>query len=199
MDMISCKKGMEKRVVNLVQINDMFVEVERKKIKNLNLRIYPSGKIYLSVPVATSDNYIKEFLVQRKFWIQTKQSELQTKEHHKVRPENQTARQKDEYRKKLQNEIPALIRKWEPIIGVKVGEFRIKDMKTRWGSCNVRDHRIWINLQLARYDKECLEYILVHEMTHLLERGHGVLFKAHMNRFLPNWREIDKKLKQPAG
>jgi len=92
------------------------------------------------------------------------------------------------YRQHLRDELPGLVRKWEPLMGVSVAEWRIKRMKTRWGSCNIRDRRIWLNLALARKPAECLEYVLVHEMTHLLERGHNARFYALMDRFLPEWR-----------
>jgi len=92
------------------------------------------------------------------------------------------------YREELKRVIPDLFRKWEPIIGVQADDWGIKKMKTRWGSCNIEKHRIWLNLELAKKPPECLEYILVHEMVHLLERQHNEQFKAHMNRFLPQWR-----------
>ncbi|NLI89116.1 MAG: M48 family metallopeptidase [Epulopiscium sp.] len=101
---------------------------------------------------------------------------------------------KEWYRKELKLLIPPLIKKWEKIMKVSVNEFGVKQMKTRWGTCNIRDKRIWINLELAKKTPECLEYIVVHEMVHLLERDHNDKFKAHMDKFLPNWRSIQAKL-----
>lgn len=92
------------------------------------------------------------------------------------------------YRVRLKERIPALIAKWEPVIGVTVSEWGIKKMKTRWGTCSIEARRIWINLELAKKSPECLEYIVVHEMVHLLERHHNERFTALMDRFLPNWR-----------
>lgn len=92
------------------------------------------------------------------------------------------------YRKLLAGEIPGLVRKWEPVLGVDVAEWRIKRMRTRWGTCNIRDRRIWLNLSLAGKPRECLEYVLVHEMVHLLERLHNARFHACMDRFMPDWR-----------
>jgi predicted metal-dependent hydrolase len=74
------------------------------------------------------------------------------------------------------------------VIGVTVGEWSIKKMKTRWGSCNVDARRIWLNLELAKKPAVCLEYILVHEMIHLLERNHNDRFMELMDRFMPQWR-----------
>jgi len=91
------------------------------------------------------------------------------------------------YRQQLRTQLPQLIAKWEPVIGVKIAECRIKKMKTRWGSCNVAARRIWLNLELAKKRPACLEYILVHEMVHMLERHHNDRFKELMDRFMPQW------------
>ena len=92
------------------------------------------------------------------------------------------------YREQIKAAVPALIVKWELETGVKVAEWRIKRMKTRWGTCNLRARRIWLNLELARKPASCLEYIVVHEMVHLLERRHNNRFRAYMDRFMPQWR-----------
>ena len=92
------------------------------------------------------------------------------------------------YRTQLKKRIGKLISKWEVIIGAHVNEFSIKRMKTKWGSCNIEKRRIWINLELAKKSPQCLEYIVVHEMVHLLERHHNEKFKKYMNKFLPQWQ-----------
>lgn len=100
------------------------------------------------------------------------------------------------YRRQIKERLPELIAKWEPVMGVQVAEFGVKKMKTRWGSCNTREKRIWLSLHLAKYPPEALEYVVVHEMVHLLERLHNQRFYQLMNRFLPDWRERDLLLKQ---
>ncbi|MBC7525376.1 MAG: M48 family metallopeptidase [Flavobacterium sp.] len=92
------------------------------------------------------------------------------------------------YRKQLKNHIPQLIEKWEPIIGVSVSDWGVKQMKTKWGTCNIEQKRIWINLELAKKPHNCLEYIIVHEMTHLIERHHNINFLAHLDKNLPKWK-----------
>lgn len=94
------------------------------------------------------------------------------------------------YRAALNQQIPALIAHWQPRVGETVNAFGIKKMKTRWGSCNRESGKIWLNLELAKKPVECLEYIVVHEMVHLLERHHNDQFKAHMDRLLPKWRGV---------
>lgn len=98
------------------------------------------------------------------------------------------------YRRKLKALIPPLIEKWEPIIGVKVEDWGVKLMRTRWGTCNINAQRIWINLELAKKNPACLEYIVVHEMVHLLERKHSQRFVGYMDRFLPNWKSLKAQL-----
>lgn len=107
------------------------------------------------------------------------------------------------YRKQLKKEIPDLIEKWEPIMGVKVDSWGIKLMKTRWGTCNPQAKRIWINLELAKVYMHCLEYVVVHEMVHLLERYHDDRFTAYMDKFLPDWKsrkeELNNMVRQVGG
>jgi predicted metal-dependent hydrolase len=92
------------------------------------------------------------------------------------------------YRKQLRERIPGFLENWEPRVGVRVAEVRIRRMKTRWGTCNPAAGRIWLNLELAKKPLACLEYILVHEMVHLLERRHNERFRALMDQVLPTWR-----------
>jgi predicted metal-dependent hydrolase len=92
------------------------------------------------------------------------------------------------YRDNLKEAIPALIAKWEPLMGVKVKRFFVQRMKTKWGSCSPGSRSIRLNTELARKPPECLEYIVVHEMVHLLEPTHNNRFIALMDRFMPKWR-----------
>lgn len=88
----------------------------------------------------------------------------------------------------LGNRLPALLATWQHKAGVSVHDMRIKKMKTRWGSCNVTARRIWLNLELAKKPPACLEYILVHELIHLLEPGHTARFHDLMDSLMPHWR-----------
>jgi len=92
------------------------------------------------------------------------------------------------YRTRLKEIVPPLIEKWEKKIGVQSNEFGIKKMRTRWGTCNPTAKRIWLNLELAKKPVECLEYIIVHELVHLLEPTHNERFLGYMNQFMPKWR-----------
>lgn len=92
------------------------------------------------------------------------------------------------YRRYLREQLPALLARWEPRVGVTVAEVRIRKMKTRWGSCNPGARRIWLNLELAKKPVSCLEFILVHEMVHVLERHHNERFRELMDALMLAWR-----------
>jgi predicted metal-dependent hydrolase len=92
------------------------------------------------------------------------------------------------FREQLKKALPIIIAKWEPLIGVRVERFFVQRMKTKWGSCNPKALSIRLNTDLAKKPKECLEYIVVHEMAHLLERTHNARFVTLMDRFMPKWQ-----------
>jgi hypothetical protein len=98
------------------------------------------------------------------------------------------------YRQQLKELIPPLVQKWQTALGVGVKEWRIKNMKTKWGACNIKARRIWLNLELAKKPVQCLEFIIVHELVHLLERQHNDNFFALMNEYLPLWRSRRSEL-----
>jgi predicted metal-dependent hydrolase len=100
------------------------------------------------------------------------------------------------YRQQLKAQIPELIAKWQGVIGVRVSAWGVKQMKTRWGSCNISAKRIWLNLELAKKPKNCLEYVIVHELIHLLERHHNDRFVAYMDKFMPQWPSYKAELNE---
>ena len=101
---------------------------------------------------------------------------------------------KEWYRTMLKKEIPTLLEKWQPVVGVEVEDWGIKQMRTKWGTCNTQDKRIWLNLELAKKPIICLEYILVHELVHLHERHHNDRFIALLDRVMPKWRQYREEL-----
>jgi predicted metal-dependent hydrolase len=98
------------------------------------------------------------------------------------------------YRNQLKALIPPLLAKWEPLLGVHAADWRVKKMKTRWGTCNIEARRIWLNLELVKKPVQCLEYIVVHELIHLLERHHNARFVALLDKHLPQWRHCRSQL-----
>jgi predicted metal-dependent hydrolase len=98
------------------------------------------------------------------------------------------------YRVQLKKQIPPIIEKWEEVLKVKVNDWQVRQMKTKWGSCYIEEKRIWLNLELAKKPERCLEYIIVHEMIHLLERHHNEKFLHFLETYLPNWEQVKKEL-----
>ena len=104
------------------------------------------------------------------------------------------------HREQLNALIPPLLEKWQPILGVQVAGWGIKKMKTKWGSCNPATRRAWFNLELAKKPVQCLEYIVVHELVHLLERHHNERFAALVEANIPQWRQYRELLSRaPLG
>lgn len=111
-----------------------------------------------------------------------------------VRPRCDAARRQEIldawYREQIRQAVPALLEKWQPLIGVQAGKVFVQRMRTRWGSCNPAAGHLRLNTDLARKPPECLEYIVVHELTHLLEPTHNARFASLMEGFLPHWRQV---------
>lgn len=98
------------------------------------------------------------------------------------------------YRQQLKQRIQVLGTQWQRTIGVEVKAWGVKKMRTRWGSCNTLKQSVWLNLELAKKSPDCLEYVVVHELVHLLERSHNQRFQAFMDKFLPDWRQRKQAL-----
>ena len=224
-----------------MQINDLVVEVIRKKIKNMHLSVLPpNGHIRVSAPLKVTDEAIQLFVLTKYGWAKQKIREFKVQPRQTIREyisgeshyfggeryrltvmtgakrntlifsgteltfnckTGLTVEQKkiffdSYYRKKLKEKAAPLIVKWAAEIGVTVNDWQVKDMKTRWGTCNVTARRIWLNLNLAKKSKECLEYIIVHELCHLIVKNHGEDFKRLMNKHFPFWREVKKLLNE---
>lgn len=224
-----------------IQVAGQTVQLHRKNVKNLNLRVYPiEQKVRISIPRRLPERAAVKFIKEKLPWIRKQLNKkttiaqkpvlrFQSGEEHPVwgnmaalrvlekrqAPEVQFSKDdllliltirpgaseskraailKEWYRSELKREIPKLIQKWEPIMNVQVQEFGVKQMKTRWGTCNIRDRRIWLNLELAKKRPELLEYVVVHEMVHLLERLHNKRFYRFMSEFLPNWKSLKNEL-----
>ncbi len=190
------KKDVKKQI--WIQIKGENIRVEKKKIKNLYLRISPAdGAIRISAPERMSIKQIENFVLDKWDWIQTARERLDRVREEKSASqltEDEKQAQKEAYKKKLLEVLPQVIQKCERITGLHALEWKLRDMKTRWGSCNIQKKRIWLNIQLAAYPRECLEYVVTHELVHLLVPGHGKEFWAYMDRFFPEWRRVRKEL-----
>ena len=120
---------------------------------------------------------------------------------HMCVPKNSTIGQRKHlleefYRRELKAVIPQLMEKYAAIVGKSPAEWRVRSMKTKWGTCNVRDKRIWLALNLAKKHPKCLEYVIAHELTHLHVPNHSKAFWARMDSYFPEWRDVRKLLNE---
>lgn len=189
---------MKERTYQL-SIDGVTITVTKKRMKNMYLRIKKEdGAVLISAPHQMSDARIRAFAEERIDWIRKYQEKYASAKEQ--RRENQTLDKAEVERRKrlLKKEVERLVAKWEPVMGVRVSGITIRQMKTRWGSCNVRTHHININLALLGKPPECLEYVVVHEMTHILEASHNQVFWGYMSQFYPDWKRVRKYLNDEA-
>ena len=99
-------------------------------------------------------------------------------------------------RYQLKKQVPSLISKWENIIGIKIYDWGIRKMKSKWGTCHRLKGKIWLSLELAKVPSECLEYVILHELVHFIEKSHNAKFKSLMTYYMPNWKNIKNLMKE---
>lgn len=191
------------------------VEVTRKRVKNLNLRMRSDGTVTLSIPLRTPHAYAQAFLDRKAAWIAERVRRSAEQEALKT-PDGEAPGYiplwgapvpreaalgehigiDDLYRAEVTRVLPDVAARIEQIIGVHAARWRVRTMKTRWGSCTPKTGAIRINARLAAYPPECLEFVVAHELVHLLEPSHNARFHALLDEFCPNNRSIAQRLKQ---
>lgn len=187
---------MKERTYELI-LDGIKITVTKKRMKNMYLRIKKEdGSVLISAPHQMSDARIKAFAESRIDWIKEYRQKYKILN---IQREQKPALSEAEIKRRkllLKQQVNALVEKWEPVMGVKVSGITIRQMKTRWGSCNVNTHHININLALYEREPECLEYVVVHEMCHILEASHNKVFWDYVTRFFPDWKRVRKNLSQ---
>lgn len=178
----------------LLRVDDLEVRLTRKRVKNLHLRVKPpGGHVEVSAPWGTSERFVREFVRGKRAWIEQRRAELA--DSPQARAAAATPEEVAAWRQAVEACVPPLVAAWEPIMGVRAGKLAYRNMTSRWGSCQPATGRICINVRLALYPPECLEYVVVHELCHLRERGHGPRFRALMDAYMPDWRQRRDKLR----
>lgn len=168
-------------------IHGIRVRMEYRKIKNINLYVRPEqGEALVTVPLRMPREQVERFLYEKESWMRRHLERIRvTCEYPPV---------SEEQIEKMKRQVLGYAQKWERIMGVHASGWILRDMKTRWGSCTVSTGRIRLNTRLVFYPEECLEYVIVHELCHLIEPSHNQRFKSCMTKFLPDWKERKKKL-----
>lgn len=219
-----------------LQIGSYVVQVTRKRIKNLYLRVLPQG-VSVTAPLHATDAEISRFVLSRADWIEqqslrqaalaprayldgdtlpyfgkeltlrlipcTGRTHIELKADILALTVRQDAgleaRKKaidGWYRAALYEAAGAMLPAIERTVNKRAGELKVRDMKTRWGTCNIKTAVITLNLRLAEKPAECLRYVLTHELCHLHEAGHGEKFWKRMDVYYPDWKRVRKLLKQ---
>lgn len=175
-------------------VDGIEAHIVRKRVKNVNLRIARDGShVDVSAPSWVSDSEVEAFIRSKSAWIASHMA--QAAQAPMARAAQATPEEVAAWRETVSACVPALVAAWEPIMGVKAGKLAYRNMTSRWGSCQPATGRICINVRLALYPPECLEYVVVHELCHLLERGHGPRFHQLMDAFMPDWKQRRAKLR----
>lgn len=176
-------------------IEGVDITVTRKRMKNMYLRIKKEdGAVLISAPHQISEARIRGFAEERIEWIKKYQEKYAKAKESRRELVNISEQELKRQKALLKKKVEKLVEKWEPVMGVCVSGITIRQMKTRWGSCNVETHHININLALLKKPPQCLEYVVVHEMTHILEASHSQVFWDYMTRFYPDWKQVRKYL-----
>ena len=178
----------------MLYVDGIEVRLQRKKVKNLNLRIArDGGHVDASAPAWMTPADVADFVRCKHDWIEAQMERVSATPM--AQASQASKAEVAQWRAVVQACVPALVAAWEPIMGVKAGQLAYRNMTSRWGSCQPATGRICINVRLALYPPECLEYVVVHELCHLRERGHGQRFKDLMDTYMPDWRERRAKLR----
>lgn len=210
------------------------IQITRKNMKNIRLRVKADGTVMVSAPHFVSDAYLYAFIEEKNEWIQNQQARMQPVKYETgtdiplfdqmyqlvviqtekkrasvVMNQNQIImsipasydEKKREalihrfYAKQLEPYVNGMIRRYEQLMNVDVSTVKYQHMQTRWGTCHIQKKLIRLNTRLAQFSLDVVESVVVHEMVHLLERGHNKRFYQLMDYFYPEWELCDKKLK----
>ncbi len=181
-------------IIQLVKKNWIWIE---KKKKEIEVQKKPIKKTYLNGEQHPYQGQLYPLCILTSRWHTSVTLSFDTivlslKEN--ASTEDRQALLTSWYREMIIPIVADHIKKYEPLLQVSVNEFRIKSMKTRWGTCNISDKRIWLNLHLIKMHPRCLEYVVVHEMVHLLERYHNKKFYCLVEKVMPDWEVYKEQL-----
>ena len=197
---------------------DIELHITKKRVKNINFRLKPH-KLLVSVPLFISSAQAALAIEKRVPWAIANHAQVLEQYKRKQIPSKDASiadntlllwgvkqsftLSHDEkiayYRKQLSEVAPALLKKWQPIIGAHANEIRLKKMRTRWGSCNTRARRIWLSVYLPAYPIECTEYVIVHELCHLHHANHSRAFWQTVATAMPDYQYWHNMLAGKTG
>lgn len=167
--------------------------VRRARMRSIRMRVEGDGSVRISAPPNARIDEIRAVVSSNAAWIEQQGARLAASPM--AQAQYASDEEKRSWRVLVEAAVPLLLEIWEPIIGVRVKKLAFRDMKSRWGSCQPATGRVCINTRLALYPPSCLEYVVVHELVHMLEPSHNARFHALMSEYLPDWKERRKLLR----
>ncbi len=176
-------------------IDGLAIELTRKKIKRVNMRVKsPDGRICISAPYGVPEKDIISFVREKRSWIDKSISKVRTRSENNPAAAPVSAAEKERLRRNLRRRIAVRLPLMEQKTGLRSNGWTVRDSHTRWGSCNTKTHHINFSLMLAARSDEELDYVILHELVHTIVPNHGPDFYAVMDRFMPGWKDIRRKM-----
>jgi len=172
--------------MNTILVDGLSVCVEYKANKNLYLRILPDGQVKATLPLRCSEEALLRFVRSKRAWIDAQLA--------RQAAQLPTPALGQAHRDYLNAVLPGRVAHWEAALGVHAREWRIRSMNTRWGTCNPKAGRVWFALMLAVQPLELLDYVVLHELAHLIEPSHNARFHGILDAHMPDWRLRRKRL-----
>ena len=180
-------------MARIIYIDGLEVELTRKRIKRMNMRIKePDGRIVISAPYLVPEGEVIRFVRSRRDWIEKNVDRVRARSFAHPAPVDKA--EKEARRAYLKRRIEARLPVIEEVTGLRCSGWTVRDMHTRWGSCNTNTHHINLSLMLADRSDAELDYVILHELVHTVVPNHGPDFYALMDRFMPGWKKIRKAL-----
>jgi predicted metal-dependent hydrolase len=172
------------------EIDGLQIVAQRKRVRNV--RLYISSKdlqIYLTIPFFATEKFALEFTKSKMDWLKKSLEKIKASPQH-----TQTLEISKEEIEELRRIIASMVPQWEFRLGVQAKEWKLRKMKSRWGTCDTRTGKITFSTSLIRKSIRCIEYVVAHELAHLIVADHSKKFYAVMAKHFPYWKEIRKEL-----
>jgi len=178
----------------IFEIGGLQVQAERKRVRSA--RLYVSQKdlqAHLTIPLYTSEKFALDFLNKNIEWLKRTMEKIKTNPPPALRPEQEVSKEELEELKRL---ISNLLPQWEFRLGVKAKNWKLRKMKTQWGNCKIKTGEITFSIGLIKKSFRCIEYVVAHELAHLIEASHSKKFYAIIAKHFPHWKEVRKELNE---
>ena len=179
--------------MDVINVGGLQIEVTRKNIKRINMRIRRDGRVTISAPYLTPGREIVNFVASHSEWIESNRAKVMARAAAHAEPT--TRAEKERLRVALAERIAGRLPAIEQRTGLRCSGWSVRDMKSRWGRCNTTTGHINFSLMLADRTDDELDYVILHELAHTVVANHGPEFKAILDRYMPDWRIIRKEMR----